>query len=89
MKFTDQLGRDTFTTNVNLRLKIFSNWEIGGQKLSKQFLFCIMGVKKILFVVDIKNSSQQVKGNLQCSRDEHCKGDSAFSHDIMAAILVF
>ena len=48
-----------------------------------------MGVKKILFVVDIKNSSQQVKGNLQCSRDEHCKGDSAFSHDIMAAILVF
>ena len=35
-----------------------------------------------------KNSSQRVKGNLQWLRDEHRKGDSAFSHDIMAAILV-
>ena len=42
--------------------------------------------KKNLFVVDIK---QRVKGNLQCSHDKHCKGDSAFSHDVMAAILVF
>ena len=33
-------------TNVNLRLKIFSNLETGGQKLSKQFIFRITGVKK-------------------------------------------
>ena len=45
-----------------------------GSSYRESIVFRITGVRK-LFVVDITNSSQQVKGNLQWSHDEHLKGE--------------
>ena len=87
MKFTDQLGRHTFTTNVNLRLKISQIRRLVDKNWPNNPILYNRRKKEFLFVVDIKNSSQRVKENLHWSRDEHRKGDSAFSHDVTAASL--
>ena len=86
VRFTDQLGKHTFTTNVILRLKISQIRRLVDKNWPNNPILYNRRKKEFLFVVDIKNSSQRVKGNRQWSRDEHRKSDS---HDVTAAILVF
>ena len=86
VRFTDQLGKHTFTTNVILRLKISQIRRLVDKNWPNNPISYNRRKKEFLFVVDKKNSSQRVKGNRQWSREEHRKGDS---HDVTAAILVF